>query len=245
VVVNREFVHRYFAGRDPIGKQIELEVPGTPLAWSEIVGVVADVRNYSEDTTMSPQVYEAYQQRPVASFSLMLRSYVEQDSLAFALRGAVERLDPELPLLRVMSMDGVIDGQSNGDPLFEKLLLLFATLALILAAVGIYGLIAHSVNQRSQEIGIRLALGANSTDILRMILVQGLKVAAVGSGIGLIMALPLPKLFESIFVGLTLSGTAPVYPLVLMGMLCVILCATLEPARRATRVDPTTALKSE
>ena len=120
VVVNQEFAHRYFQDHDPIGKQIQLDIPGTPLVWSEIVGVVGNVRNYSEDPNMLPQVYEAYLQRPVASFALMLRSNMEPDSLTPALRHAVEQLDAELPLLRVRSMDGVIDDQRNGNPLFEQ-----------------------------------------------------------------------------------------------------------------------------
>jgi putative ABC transport system permease protein len=245
VLVNQEFVHKYFKDRDPVGKQIRLDITGTPLVWSEIVGVVGNVRNYSEDSNMSPQVYEPYLQRPVASFSLILRSNMEPDSLAPALHQAVEQLDAELPLLRVMSMDGVIDDQTNGNPLVEKLLGTFAILALVLSAIGIYGLISYSVSQRRQEIGIRLALGANAGDIRRMILVQGFKVAAVGLAVGFVMALPLPKLFESVFQGVVLFGAAAVYPVVIAVMLSVILCATFGPARRAARVDPTAALRSE
>ncbi len=244
VVVNQEFAHRYFQGYDPIGKQIQLDIPGTPPVWSEIVGVVGNVRNYSEDPGMVPQVYEAYAQRPVASLSLLLRSKMEPDSLAPALRQTVEQLDAELPLLQVMSMDRVIEDQGNGNPLVEQLLATFATLALVLAAIGIYGLMSYSVGQRNQEIGIRLALGANASDILRMILIEGLKVAAIGMAIGFGMALPLPKLFDSIFTGV-LFGAPAVYPAVLVVMLSVIFCATMAPARRATRVDPTSALRNE
>jgi len=243
--VNQEFVRKYFQDRDPVGKQIQLDITGTPLVWSEIVGVVGNVRNYSEDPNMAPQVYEPYLQRPVASFSLMLRSNMEPDSLAPTLRHAVEELDVELPLLRVMSMDEVIDDQTNGNPLFEKLLATFAMLALVLAAIGIYGLIAYSVGQRTQEIGIRLALGAKGSDISRMILSQGFKVAAIGSAIGFVMALPLPKIFSSIFQGQVLFGAPVIYPSVLAVMLGVILCATFGPARRASRVDPTAVLRNE
>jgi predicted permease len=244
-LVNQEFVHKYLQGRDPVGKQIQLDITGTPPVWSEIVGVVGNVRNYSLDPNMVPQVYEAYLQRPVASFSLLLRSNVEPSSLAPALRQVVAQLDAELPMLRVMSMDGVINDQRNGNPLFERLLATFAILALILAAIGIYGLIAYSVGQRTREIGIRLALGAKGSDISRMILIEGFKVAAVGSSIGFVMALPLPKVFDSIFQGLVLFGAPTIYPIVLAVMLCVVFCATLGPARRATRVDPTAALRNE
>ena len=244
VLVNQEFVHKYFQDRDPVGKQIQLDVAGASPAWSEIVGVVSDVKSYSEDARVDPEVFEAYLQRPVASFALMLRSTVEPKSLASSLRQAIAQLDRELPLLRVMSMDDVIESQKNGDPLFTKLLGTFAILALILSAIGIYGLIAYSVGQRTHEIGIRLALGAKASDISRMILRDGFKVAAIGSAIGLLMALPLPKLFESIFHGLVVGGPE-VYPVVLSVMLIVAFCATFGPARRAMHVDPTTALRNE
>jgi predicted permease len=244
VVVSQEFVHKYFQDHDPLGKQIQLDTPGAPPVWSEIVGVAADVKSYSADVRTEPQVYEGYPQRPVSSFSLMLRSSVEPDSLATSLRHAISQLDSELPLLRVMSMDEVINKQSNGNPLFVRILATFAILALILSAIGIYGLIAYSVGQRTHEIGIRLALGAKASDISRMVLREGLKVAAIGSAIGFTMALPLPKLFSSIFNGL-LFGAPAVYPIVLAVMLIVALGATFGPAQRATRVDPTTALRSE
>jgi putative ABC transport system permease protein len=181
----------------------------------------------------------------VASFSVMLRSTVDPNSLMPALRHVVAGLDSELPLLRVMSMDGVIEIQRNGNPLFSRLLATFAILALILSAIGIYGLIAYSVGQRTHEIGIRLALGAKQSDISRMILRQGFKVAAVGLAIGFTMALPLPKLFDSIFQGLIPFGAPVIYPIVLAVMLMVVFCATLGPARRATRVDATRALRNE
>jgi len=244
VLVNQEFVHKYFQDRDPLGKQIELDTPGAPAAWSEIVGVVSDVKSYSEDPRIEPEVYESYLQRPVASIALMLRSTVEPKSLAASLRQVIAKIDPELPLLRVMSMDDVIDVQRNGNPLFTKLLGAFAVLALILSAIGIYGLIAYSVGQRTHEIGIRLALGAKASDISRMILRDGLKVAGIGSAIGFALALPLPKLFESLFQGLILSAPG-VYPLVVVAMLIVAFCATFGPARRATHVDPTSALRNE
>jgi predicted permease len=247
VLINEEFVHKYFQNRDPLGKQIQLDILGAPPSWSEIVGVVSDVKSYSEDTRIEPEVYEPYLQHPLPSpsFSVMLRSNVEPNSLIPSLRHSVAQLDTELPLLRVMSMDGVIEAQRNGNPIFERLLATFAILALLLSAIGIYGLIAYTVGQRSNEIGIRLALGAKASDISRMILQDGFKVAAIGSGIGFLMALPLPKLFNSIFQD-ELSFSAPtVYPIVLIAMVVVVFCATIGPARRARGVDPTRALRNE
>jgi predicted permease len=245
VLVNQEFVHKYFQDRDPIGKQVEVDTPGVPAAWSQIVGVVSDVKSYSEDPRIEPEVYEAWAQHPVASFSVMLRTSAEPNTLIPALRHSLATVDAELPLLRVMSMDQVIDVQRNGNPLFARILGAFAVLALILSAIGIYGLIAYSVGQRTQEIGIRLALGAKTSDILRMILRDGFKVVAIGSAIGFVLALPLPKLFESIFQGGLPFGEPVVYPVVLAVMLLVCFSATFGPARRAARVDPTTALRSE
>ena len=245
IVVNQQFVHKYFPDRDPIGKQIQLEIPGAPASWSEIVGVVGDVRTYSEDPIMEPEMYEAFAQRPVASFSLMLRSRVDPDELASALRHVIGKLDPELPLLRVMSMDNVIDLQRNGNPFFTRLLAAFAFLALILSAIGIYGLIAYSVGQREHEIGIRMALGAKTSDISRMILREGFKVAVIGSAIGFVLALPLPSLFNSMFQGVLKFGAPIVYPSVLAAMLIVVFGAVLGPARRATRIDPTAALRND
>lgn len=244
VIVSQEFMHTYFPDRDPLGKQIQLDVPGTPPIWSEIVGVVADVKKNSEDLPIESQVYEAYAQRPASSFSLILRSSVESNSLAISLRHVVSQFDSDLPLLRVASMEDIMNTQSSGNPLFARLLATFAMLALVLSAVGIHGLIAYSVGQRTKEIGIRLALGAKASDISRMVLRDGLKVATFGSAIGFAMALPLPNLFNSIFNGLRF-GAPGVYPIVLAVTLLVALGATLGPACRATRINPTSALRNE
>jgi len=245
VLVNQQFVHKYFPDCDPIGKQIQLDISSLPAAWSEIVGVVGDMKSYSEDTRFEPQVFEAYEQRPVGSFSLMLRTSLDPTSVTPSLRHTTAQLDSELPLLRVMSMDTMIDLNRHGNPLFEQLLSTFAVLALLLSALGIYGLIAYSVGQRTQEIGIRVALGAKVSDISRMILRDGFKVALIGSAIGFVVALPLPKVFASVFEG-DLSFSAPfIYPLVLAAMLIVVFCSTAVPACHATRVNPTVALRSE
>jgi len=244
VMVNQEFVHAFLQDRDPIGVQIKLDVNGAPSAWASIEGVVSDVKSFSEDTRIDPEVYEAYLQRPVPSAALMLRTTVEPNSLIPDLRRAVATLDPELPLLHVMSMDGVIDTQKNGNTAFTRLLATFALLALTLACIGIYGLISYSVGQRTHEIGIRVALGANTADISRMVLRQGMKIAVIGSALGLGLALPLPKLFDSIFMGVLFSAPG-VYPAVFAVIFVVSMLATYGPARRAGRVNPAAALRNE
>jgi predicted lysophospholipase L1 biosynthesis ABC-type transport system permease subunit len=244
VLVNREFVRRCFPGKSPLGIQIKLDNKSTAPVWSEIVGVVSDVKSYSEETRVDPEVYESLFQRPVSSFSVMLRSTVEPNALIPALRQAVAHLDRELPLARVMSMDSVINDQRNGDPLFSGILAIFAMFALILAAIGIYGLVTYSVGQRTHEIGIRIALGAKASDILRMILRDGFKTAAIGSALGLAIALPLPKLFESLFQGIRFVAPE-LHLMTLAAILLVTLFAIYLPALRAAHVDPKAALHNQ
>jgi putative ABC transport system permease protein len=143
-----------------------------------------------------------------------------------------------------MSMENVIERERKGNPLFIRLLSTFAILALILAAIGIYGLIAYSVSQRTHEIGIRIALGAKTSDISRMILREGFKMAVIGSTLGLVMALPLPKLFDAIFEGLRF-GAPELYVAMLAAILMVTTFATYVPARRATQIDANIALRDQ
>jgi len=242
VLVNQEFVHRLLQDEEPLGKQIRLEVSGATPEWSEIVGVVGNVKTFSEGINDDPQVYESFLQRPVPSFSLVVRASSDPNGLASALRNAVAQADAELPLDRVMSMSAVIDRQKSGNPFFARLLGTFALLALLLAAIGIYGLVAYSVGQRTHEIGIRMALGARSPDVLRMVLWEGTKMTAIGGAVGFIMALPLPKIFDAMFYGLHLREPA-LYVIVPAAILAVAIVATYIPARRATRVDPMVALR--
>jgi predicted permease len=244
VLVNQEFVHRHLHDQDALGQQIHLDSGIATPQWSEIVGVVGNVKTYSEDTHDDPEVYEPFLQRPVSSFSLMILANSDPNSLASALRNAIAQVDPELPLARVMGMSTVIERQKSGNPFFTRVLASFAVLALILAAIGIYGLIAYSVGQRTHEIGIRIAMGAGTPNVLRMILWEGMKMTASGAAIGVVLALPLPKIFDAIFYGLHLREPR-LYFIVPMAILVVAMLATYIPARRATRVDPMVALRFE
>ena len=244
IIVNQEFVHRYLKDRDSLGTEVQLDVAGSSPVWATVVGVVSDVKSFSEDPRIDPGVYESFFQRPVTSVSIMMRTNVEPKGLIPELRRVVAEVDEELPLLRVMSMDGVIEVQKYGNTLFTQMLATFALLALTLACIGIYGLISYSVGQRTHELGIRVALGANTSDISRMILRQGFKIAAVGSVIGLLLALPLPRVFDSMFMGILFSAPG-VYPAVFVIMLVVTAVATFGPARRASRVNPAAALRNE
>jgi len=244
VVVSREFVHRHLNDQDPLGMQLRLDVNAGTAEWAQIVGVVGDVKTYSEVSRYDPTVYEAFLQRPVGSFDLMVRTTGDPNSFGSELRRAVAQVDQELPLKQVTSMSAVIEQQKGGDVLFSRMLGVFAALALVLASIGVYGLIAYSVAYRTHEIGIRMALGARSSDVLRIILWQGLKMTLIGGAIGLLLALPLPKLFESIFFDLHLYEPR-LYFIVPAAILLVAMLATYIPARRATRVDPMVALRYE
>ena len=244
VVVSQEFVHRHLRDQEPLGKQIRLEASGGTGEWSEIVGVVGDVKTYSEASRYDPEVYEPLRQRPLSSFLLMLRTRRDPSSLAPDLRNAVGQVDEELPLDRVMSMPAVIDKQKRGDTLFVVVMGVFAALALALAAIGIYALIAYSVGQRTREIGIRMALGAGRGDVLRIVLWEGLKMTGIGAVIGLVPALALPKIFEAVFFDLHLQER-PLYFFVPAVIFVVAMLATYIPAWRATRVDPMAALRYE
>jgi putative ABC transport system permease protein len=244
VLVNQKFVDQYLPAQEALGKRIRLEVSGVTPDWSEIVGVVGNVKTYSESTRDDPEVYEPFLQRPVSSFSVIVRSTSNPNVLASALHDTVAQMDVDLPLAHVMSMPALIESQKGGNTLFVRMLGAFALLALTLAAIGIYGMIAYSVGQRTHEIGIRMALGAKSQDVLRMVLGEGMKMTAVGGVVGLALALPLPKLFEALFVGLHVSEPA-VYLIVVVAIILVAVLATYVPARRAARVEPMSALRQE
>jgi putative ABC transport system permease protein len=243
VLVNQEFVHRHLQDQEPLGQQILLDLSDATPEWSEVVGVVGNVKTYSEGTRDDPQVYEHFLQRPVTSISLVIRASSEPNSLASALRNTVAQVDAELPLAHVMNMPALIERQRGGDPFFVRVLGSFALLALILAAIGIYGLVAYSVGQRTHEIGIRMALGAKSSDVLRLILWEGMKMTSMGGAIGLALALPLPKLFEAMFYDLHLREPR-LYFIVPVAIILVAMLATYIPARRASSIDPMIGLRS-
>lgn len=246
VVVNQEFVRRHLRGQEALGTQIALKDSGAGVApqWSEIAGVVGNVKSYSEDDRYDPEVYEAFFQRPASSLSIMVRTRSDPNGLAPDLRTAVAQVDPDLPLSRLETMHAVIERQKGGDAFFTQLLATFALLALMLAAIGIYGLVAYSVGQRTHEIGIRMAVGAGRMDVLRMILWQGIKMTAIGIAIGLAMALPLPKIFDAMFSSLR-AWEPRLYFIVPLAVLLVTTLATYIPARRALTVDPVMALRHE
>ena len=246
VIVNRRFVDMFFANDDPLGLRIRLSARGEPdedSPWLTIVGVSPTVRQ-----TMSgapgPVAYLPYRAEPTPSQHLLVRSARGTDAAAGTMREIVGRLDPDLPIARVWTLDAVLAQTRFIPRLIGSLLGAFGWVALILSAVGLYGVTACSVTQRTQEIGVRMALGARAGQVGWMVLRRGLAQIGGGFAVGIWGALTIGRLFESWLVGTT--PTDPVTQLsvaALLGGVAVVAC--LWPARRAARLDPMVALRHE
>lgn len=244
-VVTEKFIQRFFPKSDALGKQIRVDTSdGSAKQWRQIVGIVHDVKSWPLNLTDDPEIYEPLQQHPAAEMSVVVRAASAANSLAPGLREAVWSLDRDQPIGSVISMPDLLANEVAPDFIFSKLMTIFAALALMLAGIGIYGLVAFTVGQRSQEIGIRVALGAEKKNILRMVLLDGLKLAALGGAIGMLVAFFLPRLFEAAFYDFHVLGGWLF--LIVPGLIgAVALLACYIPARRAARVDPMVALRYE
>jgi putative ABC transport system permease protein len=243
-VINRTLANRLFAGQDPVGRRIRVINPEYSNAWRTIVGVVGDMHYRGLDGDVQPTLYASFEQTPFPWLYVMVRTTGDSSAVATSIRGVVRSVDPNLTAANVRQMTDVVAG-TVAEPRFTMLLVSgFAMLALALAAVGIYGVIAYSVTQRTQEIGLRMALGAERSTVLSMVIREGLFVAAIGVGLGLAAAGLGSKLMADLLVGITphdpttFAGSAGV-------LVVVALAASYLPARRATRVDPMVALRSE
>ena len=245
-IVSESFVKQYFPGQDPIGKRITPNGsvdPGKPPV-REIVGVVTDMHLISLRVAPKPQIYIPHQQFGIGSMSLFVRTQVDPESLTNALRRTVAEMDKDVPIYRTRTLTDYM-AQSVAQPRLNAMLVsLFAVIALLLAAAGIFGVMSYSVAQRTQEIGIRMALGAQRYDVLRLIVVQGMRFVGVGLAVGLIGVLICSRLLQSFLfgIGATDLRTMFVVTLILSGVAFV---ACLVPARRATLVDPIKALRTE
>ncbi|HLM57074.1 MAG TPA: FtsX-like permease family protein, partial [Pyrinomonadaceae bacterium] len=245
IVINEALARRYFPGEDPLGKRIRIETdttlePNPPVR--EVVGVVADVRHESLEAPAEPEYYVPYRQEPERYMEVVART--APGAGAEALRGAVKAVDREQYVPEVSPMAKFLT-DSVARRRFQMLLLgLFAAAALVLAAVGIYGVMSYAVTQRTHEIGVRLALGAEGGDVLRMVVGQGLWLALAGVGVGLLAGLGLARAISGL-----LYGVSPADPLtfasVSLLLLGVALFSCVVPAWRATRVDPMVALRHE
>jgi putative ABC transport system permease protein len=244
VVVNETFARQFFPGQDPVGKRItpdgtaENEKP--PIR--EIIGVVGDAKAISLTARAKPQLYFPHQQFAVAGMSLLIRTSNDPRAIVPGLRDAVASLDKNIPIFRPRSLDEYIS-LSVAQPRFNALLVgLFAGVALLLAAAGIFGVMSYSVTQRTQEIGIRLALGAQRLDVLRLIVRQGMRLVAYGLGAGLVVSIGLNRLLKGLLYGISATDFFTLSMVSLLLALVAFLACWL-PARRASGIDPMVALR--
>jgi len=245
VIVNETLAKRQWPNEDPVGKRIRLE---SDKAWFQVAGVVKDARQGDWTGKPSDELYFAYLQRPNAmslkQLTFVARTRTNPDALAAAVERQVNNIDASLPMAHLESMDEVIAGRLWRSRLSTLLLGLFAAIALALAAVGIYGVISYSVRTRTQEIGIRMALGANGGDVMRLTIIQSLKPVLAGTAAGLALALALSRLMVTLLYHV--PATDPyTFGAVTILLLASALPAAYAPARRAAKIDPLVALRYE
>ena len=240
VVIAEALARRYWPDEDPIGKRIG----PAPDNWSEIVGVVSDVKHFGLDVSARPSMYLPASQSPSRGMTLVVKTNGEPSGLIGAVRSEFRSLDHNLALNNIKPMDQIVS-ESIAQPRFILLLLgVFAGLALMLAAVGIYGVISYAVTQRTQEFGVRMALGARAFDVLSLVLKRGMVLALLGVALGLAGAFALTRLMTQLLFGVTPTD-ALTFGAVSVFLLVVALVACYVPARRATKVDPLVALRYE
>jgi putative ABC transport system permease protein len=240
-IINETLARRFWSNEDPIGKQIRYN---NNDPWGEIVGVVEDVKYDGLHLASAAHLFEPYQQNAWPFLSITIRSQLDRAMLLTAVQREVKVLDPNLPVSNVKTMEEVM-AQSLATRRFVLLLFsLFAGLALLLASVGIYGTLTTSVAQRTRELGIRLALGATTRDVWRLVIGQGMRLVLLGLALGFVSALALNRLIEKLLFGV--RSTDPLtYVVIGVVFIGVAMLACWLPARRATKVDPLIALRNE
>jgi putative ABC transport system permease protein len=243
IIINEELARRHWPGEDPLGRRVTMKDWGPPLT-GEIVGVVGDVRADGLDTAIRPMIYWPTQQFPSIFNTVVIRTESDPVSVINTVKTQIWSVDPDQPLSRIQALEEVISG-SIAPRRFNMLLLgAFAAIALVLAAVGIYGVISYAAALRTREIGVRMALGAQRTDVLGLVVKQGMTLTMTGVGAGLAAAFGLTRLMRELlfevqaFDPLTFGGVALV-------LVLVALAACYVPARRSARLDPTVALRHE
>jgi putative ABC transport system permease protein len=248
-VVDQEFVRRYWANENPIGKRFTFGPPdgatdSTQNEWIEVVGVVGHTAHEGLDADARLQLYLSYRQFTQPFMAIAVRTRGRPDRYVNLVREAVQSVDPDQPISAVANMEDLLSRSVGQRRLSMMLLSLFSGIALVLASIGIYGVMSYSVTQRSRELGVRIALGADRSDVLRLVLRQGMGLALAGIGIGLAAALGLTRLIESQLYGV--AATDPTtFAVVAAVLAATALLANLIPAIRAMRMDPAVVLREE
>jgi putative ABC transport system permease protein len=242
LIINETMARKFFPGQDPIGQR--LIVNWEPKVADEIVGVVGDVKETALAEEANPAIYWPHPREPYQFMNFVLRAAIDPAHLSAAATKEIHALDPDQPVSDIRSLDQVV-AKSIARPRFNALLLaIFAGVALVLASVGIYGVMNYSATQRTQEIGIRMALGAKPSDILRLVVGHGMKLTLAGILIGVIASLALTRVMANLLFGVTATDL-PTFVGVSAVLAIVALLANYIPARRATRVNPVVALRYE
>jgi putative ABC transport system permease protein len=243
VIVNETFSDRYFHGKNPLGQKVVIDMKDQNLP-DEIIGVVGDTHESSLATSPEPEAYWPFPELTYPVMTAIARTATPPLSLVPAVRGAVRQIDEDQPIAKVSTMDQLVANSVARSRFMMMLLAMFAAAALGLACIGVYGVMAYAVTQRMHEIGIRIALGAQRRDVMRLVLVQGTRLTLFGVGIGVLAALGLTRLMSGLLYSvsasdpLTFAGVATLLAL-------IVLAACYVPARRAMRVDPMVALRNE
>jgi len=243
-LISKTMARLYFPNQDPLGKQLSFAFPPDSGAPREIVGIVGDVRDVALGQDPGPMMYVPYAQAPFWGANMVVKSTLSPPSVASAIRQEVQKIDKDLPVTDVATMPELIDA-SVAQARFRTMLLgLFAAMAMVLAALGIFGVISYSVSCRTNEIGIRVALGASRSSILRMILRETLALALAGMALGVPCALAASRLVGHMLFGVSASDPATLAA-VTFALAAVATLAGYVPAYRAMRVDPMVALRYE
>ena len=244
VIVDENMARTYWPNADPIDKRLKFGGPQSKAPWMTVVGVVGNVKHYALDTDSRVALYTPHLQNGAGSLSVVARTTADPAGIAAAVTREARAMDPNLPIYDVKTMDQWFS-ESLARRRFAMLMLgLFALVAMLLAAVGVYGVMSYTVEHRTREIGIRVALGAQTRDVLRLIVRQGMMLAGIGVGIGVVAAIAATRLMTGLLFGV--GATDPITFMAIALLLAIVaLLACLLPARRATKVDPMIALRTE
>jgi putative ABC transport system permease protein len=243
-IIDETMQRKYWPNEDPLGKRISFQGGQQQPIWREIVGIVGHVKHRGLEGESRVQYYIPHPQMQSANMNLVVRTNADPASLTGAVRGAIRGLDKDLPIYRVKTLEQTVADSMAQRRFALTLLIAFAALAMVLAGVGLYGVMSYSVTQRSHEIGIRMALGARAADVLRLVVRQGMSLALIGVGLGVVGAFLSTRLMTTLLFGVKASDPLTFAALAL-ALTLVALLACFVPARKATKVDPMVALRYE